>query len=354
MKPAEGSDVGLRCQRWARTKSVQGERALRERMLDWLPPKVFGAHKHANGPHAAQGFSEFGGPQRRSSRPRWHLGHPDQVRELRCGEHAVTRLRMPEPQARVNQAEANEYLLGNVRQAREGVVGFRGLLLDKDYTLQQFRSGRYTDLKCYPHFREPPVSRSRSFFPDWAQEECQFSRVPIILHVPTPASNRLSQLLQVCDDYQELRVILARRGREDAASLGPESALEALAGYDPVFADTSTVTDSALVSLAYMYLGRDRTLFGSEEPFCLPRYLEFDDPQAGRVGVSANNYRCSRAHAAARYDALARDAVLLHVQSLQAMHYGLPTPAGRSDSCLTRIFNGNALALLVTPSGRQL
>lgn len=338
MRPAQGVRIGDVYTEWA-LRLVEQEALLRSRLLDELPARVVDCHAHTSGRGMARDLSDYGWSQRRSSFPEWDFDCDVRVKDLLYGDREVVRLWMAQPHKGFDHQRVNDYILRDLPPGDFAILC--GLPDDEQYTLERIRSGRFVALKCYPHYVEPPYRWVSEFFPDWALQACQDGAVPIILHLARPLTECVDEVLALTDKFPRLVVVLAHLGRVKSTSAAVQSAFHAVAERQCVVADTSMVTDAGVVSAAFAALGPERVLFGSDEPFCLLRYIEVVDAERGSTVVSHDDYHWNKPWAFQRYGDTARRAVLIHFQSIEALLEGMPAALRASSSAMEKVFCRN-------------
>jgi len=141
--------------------------------------------------------------------------------------------------------------------------------------LRKLKSGRYLGLKLYPtlHFCTPSERRLRPIL-DYLEEEEMILIVhtgcdPGIWEFPGLCEGaRPKSLESIARKHPDLVIVIAHMGSYSALKPGIffSEALEVIAKYDNVYADTSAV-DPYLVEVAVDRVGYEKLLFGSDYPY---------------------------------------------------------------------------------------
>jgi hypothetical protein len=295
----------------------QDETTVRRKILRRLPARIFDSHRHANGADAVIRLSEFAWTQTRSSFPQWSVLDGASVEEHLYGSAQVRSLWFAQPYKGIDHRVANLYLLESKRPG--DLVALCGDPEDREYTITALESGLYAALKMYPFMAEPPYTSLHSYFPDWSVAAAASAGLPLILHLPLPLAESLSELETLVGRHPDVKICLAHLGRHHHVDATVERAFRRAAEIPGIMLDTSMAADTQVHALALETFGPERIMFGSDEPFNLLRYRKIVDPEFGRLNVGAFPYHWENAAAAARHRAGVRNALLLHWQVLDAM-----------------------------------
>jgi hypothetical protein len=233
----------------------------------------------------------------------------------------VSVLRFANPYKGIDHRKANNYLVGNSKPP--DMVALCAIPDDISYTIQEVQSKQYVAIKSYPNYFEPPAKTILEFFPLEILEIAQDTRIPIILHLPQPLANCLGEVLEILENFPKLQIVLAHLGRHHDATSISGDAFRALSSFSQVVVDTSMVTSVGLLRQALEILGRERVLYGSDEPMNLLRYIEYEHPILGRRLMSTYPYHWLDREQQRQYGYLAKDAVHLHWQVLIAIREAL-------------------------------
>jgi hypothetical protein len=326
--------------RWALDLSETEQRE-RDRLLSRLPEAIIDAHIHSTDADSVGAITEYGWAQARSSFPDWPVTESDQIRSFLYGDRRVRRLFMAHPFHGIDHRRANRYLL-NATGPDDRVL-LCGLPDDPTYTTAELASGRYSGLKMYPHYREPPYRHLEEYFPSWAMTAAD-AGVPAVVHLPRPLAECIDELLLLADRHPRTRIVLAHLGRQSRMSDAAQAAFTMAAERPHVAADTSMAIDASIHDLAYVTFGPRRVLYGSDEPFNLLRYSTYQHPTHGLRLVGPRRYHWLDEQDFAAHRHLGVDAHLVHLQVLRAIVdttdriYG----AAEAPNVLRQVFHDNA------------
>jgi hypothetical protein len=336
-----GVGVGATYLRWALDLS-ESEQRERDRLLSRLPEVVVDAHIHSTDADSVGAISEYGWAQARSSFPEWPVPGSDQIRSFLYGNRRVRRLFMAHPFCGIDHRRANRYLLSAI--GPDDRVLLCGLPDDSTYTTVELASGRYSGLKMYPHYREPPYGQLDEYFPDWAMTAAADAGVPAVVHLPLPLAECVDDLLVLADRHPRTRIVLAHLGRQSRVNDAAVTAFARAAERPHVAMDTSMATDAGVHELAYATFGPRRVLYGSDEPFNLLRYSTYQHPTLGLRLIGPRRYHWLAEKDFAAYRHLGVDAHLVHLQVLRAIVDTTDRIFGAAEApgVLRQVFHHNA------------
>lgn len=260
-------------ERW---ELVEVDLAVRERILPFVPDRVFDAHAHLychkHYPDGEPPPSLAGGPP--------CLGI-DQYREystwLHPDGHIVGGLFFG--LAFLGDCEANNRFVGSeVEKARAaGFVAYSQMVvapeLDPDYVDAEVRTRGYVGLKCYHTMAridgptwEAPIE---DYLPETFVAVADELGLTITLHMVrdralADAENQRT-IRRYCAQYPNMRMILAHAAR----GFNPWHTIEgisSLRGLDNVWFDTSAVTEAGAFEAIVETMGHERLLYGTDFP----------------------------------------------------------------------------------------
>lgn len=322
------------------------EETLRDELLSWMPTSIIDVHTHANGSDAVEDLSEKALNCVYSSFPDFSLEDSNLLKQAFFGSISRQCLRFANPYKGINHRLANQYLVSN--QPQGDLIALCAIPDDIGYTLDEIRSGRYVAVKSYPSFFEPSAKYVRDFFPNEILTVVELRSLPIILHLPVPLDQCIAEIVQVCDAYPRLQIILAHAGRIQTAGPGTIAALTVIKKLENIVFDTSMVTSTEVLGAILSELGAHRVLYGSDEPMNALRYVEFIHPSRGKRFVSPRRYHWLDTDMWRDYHHLAVGAVHLHWQALSALKGAVDREYAREyqNDVKALVFYGNAARML--------
>lgn len=182
----------------------------------------------------------------------------------------------------------NSYLIAE--SASTDRVALYGLPDDEEYTVEELRTGRYSALKMYYLYLEPPGTEIYQYFPPRILREAERLGVPIILHLPRRITQCLPDLLRLISDFPRLTVVLAHLGLTKMPVPGLAEAYASVAVHDNIFMDTAMVPSAEVVKMALAAFGSKRILFGSDEPVSMVRAVVYAHPDLGQRLITEYPY----------------------------------------------------------------
>jgi hypothetical protein len=325
---------------WALDQS-DDEARLRDEIIDWLPAEIIDVHAHASGPASYTGFSDFGWGQARASFPTWSIDHSRCIRRFLYGRSQVRQLRFAFPFKGMDHRDANCYLRRNAGSA--DLVALCGLPDDLAYTEDQLRARHYCALKMYPFYFEPPAENISEYFPPPVVAVANELRIPLIVHLASPLEESAGQVLDLAAECPDTTIILAHLGRQALPTIAAQTAFRQVAECERVVLDTSMCIDSDIYRMAFANFGPERILYGSDEPFNLLRYVQFQHPERGTRLVSPREYHWLEAGIFEEYAHLAQRAVCVHWAALRALREAIGDIfPGESAVVATQVMADNA------------
>lgn len=317
------------------------ERRLRADFAAWLPPTVIDCHAHANLPEHVSGMS---------ARTRGHMlsTFPSFTLEESAHMHAelfpgvrVRSLRFPKTFRGIDHRAANAYLAD--KSSPDDRVALFGLPEDPAYTIAMLRSRRYSALKMYYAYLEPPATEIYQYFTPEILEEATALGVPVILHPPCVITRCMDDLRRLLRDFPRLNVVIAHLGLTKMPVPGLAEAYAELARNPLVRTDTSMVPSAEVVRMAIEAFGMERVLFGSDQPLCLIRATAYQHPALGQRLITEFPYHWVDREEHLAYRHLAEGVTHTLWSALGAIRGAVESlPAGERERAKQRIFHDNA------------
>lgn len=316
------------------------EENLRKVLLDWLPEKIIDCHVHCNRAEDVLSINQRTMNHMMSTFPHFTLEQSLELDTILFLERNIRKLRFSHVFSGIDHKSANEYLVKNSSQSDR--VALYGIPNDIPYTIQQLRSKKYSALKMYYMFFDPPANRIYEFFPREILEEAQSLQIPIILHLPKIITQCVDDLLQVVHDFPTLPVVLAHLGLPNVPIPGLNEAYTEVARYENVYMDTSLIPSKEVVSMAIKAFGIHRIMYGSDEPLNLIRATVYVHPQKGQRLITNFNYHWvdQEEHMAFRH--LAVDCIQTHWKSLEAIRLAIKGISSQEQIAENAIFYDTA------------
>lgn len=293
------------------------EVALRKEIDEWLPEVIIDCHAHCNLETHVKHVSDYAYKHMMSSFTYLSLEDSARLHDLFYSFRKVKSLRFPKTFRGIDHRAANEYLLSE--SPEDDRIAVFGLPEDSDYTASIMRHPRASALKMYWSYVDPPAKKIYDFFTPEILEEVQALDLPIILHLPRMIVHTCDDLMTVLSDFPRLRVVLAHLGLSKLLVPGLEDAYRRAARSPNVWLDTALNPSPEVVSLALECFGRDRIMFGSDEPLNLLRSVAYKHPEKGERIVTDYQYHWVDPAEFAEYGGLARDAVHAQWQCVLAI-----------------------------------
>ncbi len=317
------------------------EEALRKEIQAWLPEAIIDCHAHCNLEAHVDFVSDIAFEHMLSTFTYFSLEDSIRLRDLLYPQRQVRSLRFPKTFRGINHHSANEYLLSE--SSKDDRIAVFGLPEDPNYTIGIMRHPRASALKMYWSYVDPPAKKIYEFFPAEILEEAQALDMPIILHLPRMIVHTCDDLMAVLSDFPRLRVVLPHLGLSKSLVPGLEEAFRRAARSEYVRLDTALNPSSEVVSLALKCFGRERIMFGSDEPLNLIRSTAYTHPEKGERIVTDYPYHWVDTADHAKYGHLAKNAVHAHWQCVMAIKKAIDEYPSKEQEELKRlIFHNNA------------
>lgn len=324
-------------------KLTDQEKAVRKGFEDWLPDKIIDCHCHCNivdhtnniNPglmnHPASTFSYF------------NLQHVEQMKQLLFPGRSVNSLFFSLPLAGIDFVSANQYLTDNISASDR--VALLGDLLKVDYTTTMLERKEISALKMYHLSVSPPAKSLYDFLKPSILEEAQALGKPVILHLPTPITSNMDDLLRMISDFPRLVILLAHLGLPDYNYPDLVSCYKVLSGKKNLFMDTSMVTSGYPIWAALITFGSERVLYGSDGPLNLIRGIKKTLPGLGQRIITSYPYHWSKKTDVGAASFFPADMIHFHWHNLLAIKEAIKRLGGKEQEIMTRVFYHNAKAV---------
>lgn len=248
----------------------------------------------------------------------------------------VRSARMAHPNFGYRHSAINEYLFRNLPQG-DLMIGF-STSTELRKVIRLILKKQVVALKMYFNSVDPPLNTVQQIFPRQILAAAENIHIPIILHLPTPLPDGISEVIEIAVRHPGLTIILAHLGGHGGQFLYPpvRMAYRALRDFKNVFMDTALVWDSDLIRAAVDTFGSERILFGTDEPLSLIRCTSYVHPQLGpRLYAPDYHWSCDDN---APMEVRKRIPILLHIQMIEAIIEAV----SRDLQALKQIFHDNA------------
>jgi hypothetical protein len=292
----------------------------RDEILACLPEIIIDAHAHSGLEEQVGQIDPRTMQHMMTTFPFFSLEDSTRMNNLFFTGKQVRTLRFAIPWKGIDHRSANQYLLENSPSSDR--VALCGIPDDLAYSINQLRGKKYSALKMYVRYFEPPATRIYEFFPPEVLEEAQLLEIPIILHLPTMITKCIDDLERCLSDFPKLRVILAHLGLPHLPIPGLAEAYDRFANYPQVAMDTAMIPSKEVVALALEAFGHDRIMYGSDQPLNILRQVVYHHPEKGERIVTLRRYHWSDPLEHEQYSHLAVDAMHSHWQCLEALLEG--------------------------------
>ncbi len=318
------------------TELTSFDRALLAEATDgFLPPQVIDFHAHVMDPRF---YARDAVNPAFAGRP---MGFPEYTAalELLLGPRLVGEFVFPYPARRTDRAGVNAWMTTEARAATTPRHRLAALVAPSDdpgLAGEWLRGEACCGLKPYHLYANEGDTRQtdiEDWAPEWMWRCCHEHEAMLILHLVKDASSahpaNQEALLRLSTRYPGCRVVLAHVGR----SFNHRTArgLKALASRSNIVVDTSAITESEGIKIAFDVLGVDRVLYGSDYPIShvRGRCVTAGDSFQWIYGEEMNNPRMT----------------LVGIESLLS-HRQAAEDLGLSRTDIEKLFYANARALL--------
>lgn len=317
------------------------EEELSRKFQRWLPDQIIDCHAHCCPSEHLLGLDEALLRHMMTTFPVFNLEQSYAEQKLLYHDKHVKTLRFASAYRGIDHRASNEYLVENSRSFDR--VALYGLPDDVEYTNRELRSGKYSGLKMYYQYFNPPATTIYGFFKPEILEEAQSLEIPIILHLPQLITNCQDDLARVLKDFPSQKIVLAHLGLPHYVMPGLFEAYERFAPYDNVLMDTSLIPSADVAVMALKSFGSHRIMYGSDEPLNLVRAKVYNNPDLGQRLITEYQYHWVDWAEHEKYKQYAVDIVHIHWQALGAIRAAIEAlPGGQQDRAKQRIFHDNA------------
>lgn len=315
---------------------------LRDSFSAWLPEDIIDCHAHCNRPEDVSNVPEKALKHMLSTFPYYSLEDSAWIRDtfFHPGKHIRT-LRFAKTFSGINHRTANAYLLQE--SPSEDRVALFGLPEDAEYTISMLDHPRVSALKMYYSYIEPTAQKIYEVFKPEILARAQQLDKPIILHMPKTILGSIDDLEQVIADFPRLRIVIAHLGSTKFVVPGLKEAYLRLVPRENIFLDTALNPSGDVVRLALECFGRERILYGSDEPLHLIRSTAYNNPKKGQRIVTDYPYHWVDSEEHSEFGHLATKAIHAHWQALGAVRTAIETlPKAEQEDAKRQIFFTNA------------
>lgn len=310
-------------------------------LMKWLPAEIVDAHVHCGLPEHVKRLEDEIFRHVISTFPFFSLEHSKSLDEHFYPGKAVRKLRFPMPYSGIDLVAANAYLENEAQGGDR--IALAGIPDDSEYTTRMLRTRKFAALKMYYLYQVPPKRKIYEVFPLCVLEETQALGVPIILHLPLPITQSLSDLLRLQRDFPRIKVVLSHLGVAHLPSKELAGVYREAAKHPGTFMDTAMIASSEVVRLALGSFGTERILFGSDEPLSVIRCASYKNPHLGPRLVTDYPYHWADRTEQEQYAALFPELIHAHWSSLEAIREAVCVSQKEGEkSTKERIFRGNS------------
>jgi len=263
---------------------------------------------------------------------------------------SVNKLRFANAFKGVLHKSVNTYLINTKNDnAKTALFGVSESSEDIDYTISELESGNYAGLKMYYMATDPPKKNLYEYFPRDVLSAAERLGVPIILHLPKTIYGSMDELGNLQANFPNLKVMLAHIGVVHTVRNGLDQILKNVSQMENVFVDTSGIHEAEVVARALKYLGKNKLLYGSDEPLNLIRAIVYENPDLGPRLLTDYPYHWVDKDEQAKYRSLGDGKFMhSHWQQLSAIDHAVELQGyteTEKKNVLTAIFETNAKRL---------
>ncbi len=322
---------------------LESEVDLIDSFEEWLPENIIDCHAHCNLQDHVKEIDDRALNHLLSTFPSFSLKESYEYHSLLHPSKEIYSLRFPQVFRGLDHKAANLYLLQN--SPKKDCVALYGLPNDIDYTVSMLEHERVVALKMYRSYLEPPATEIYQYFPKAILEVAQSLDIPLVLHPPQRIDMCLDQILQLANDFPKLRFCLAHLALSKNVVEGLRETFNTLAQYEQIHFDTALVPSEDIVFMALQSVGKERIMYGSDEPLHLVRSVPYDHPvYGGDRLISKYKYHWINEDDYKKYSHFAEDAVHAHWLALIAIRGAIERFSSIDEQDLIRnnIFYNNA------------
>jgi len=312
-------------------------------MNQWLPDSMIDVHAHSNLPEHVNYIPETSYNHMISTFPSFSIEESQAAHALFHPDKNIRSLRFAKTFRGIAHRAANDYLL-NASPATDRVALF-GLPEDPDYTISMLDDQRISALKMYYSYVVPTAKTIYQTFSKEILNAAESKNIPIILHVPKIITQSVDDVLQMQQDYPDLRVSIAHLGSTKFDIDGLQSAYSRVEEETNVLLDTALNPSTEVATRALATFGPERLMYGSDEPLNMLRSVPYIHPENGQRIATEFPYHWQEPTEHAQYKHLAAGAIHSHWSALGAVRHAVEIlypdePA--QNSVKQQIFHDNA------------
>jgi len=264
------------------------ELAQQSSLLPEIPERLIDSHTHSSNADFIAEYEMLPSilGHMMSTFPRVSIEQSRQIDQILMPGKSIGKLRFAHVYPGLDHRAITEYILQYNRDIdRTALFGLSETPEDTEYTISELRSGKYNALKMYYLSSDSPKSEVYEYFPPEILRVAQQEHLPIILHLPHSLYQSEHEVHRVAKDFPDLSIVLAHIGVANVPKPALDGILARFSEHPNVFVDTAMVDSKAIVLSALKNLGRDRVLYGSDEPLNLMRVVAFYNPDLQRDRV---------------------------------------------------------------------
>lgn len=325
------------------------EEELRAQLLPELPDTIIDSHTHSSAP-VFNGFEMA--PHilnhMMSTFPEVTIEQSGEIDKMFLPGKNISKLRFAHIYPGLDHKAVTEHILKNEGAGDQtALFGLSETPEDIEYTISELRSGKYAALKMYYMASQTPKYALFDYFPPEILAVAQEEQVPIILHLPHSLYRSQDEVDVLMERFPNLKVVLAHVGVANVPKPELNPILAAFAKHPNLYVDTALVDSDAIVFSALHNLGRNRILYGSDEPLNLMRVVTFFNPELQTARVLADYpYHWANPEEQSKWRHLA-DKPFVHNQwhqlgALVAAVRATATSPSNYEAIMEDIFAGNA------------
>lgn len=317
------------------------EKKIQKALLHWIPNKVIDVHAHSNKAEHVQKIIPGIYHHIISTFPHFSIEESQQMTKLFFPGITVRKLRFPTPYIGIAHKQANQYLLENT--PHHDKIALCAIPNDIEYTNKMLKSGFFSGLKVYYYYTTPPKSLIYDFCPHEILEQAESTSVPIILHLPKPITQSISDLNRLQNDFPKLIIVLAHMGLAHLPTPELDECYKKAAKSEYTFLDTSMIASKEVLYKAMQIFGTERIMFGSDEPIHMLRCSIYQNPKRGPRLISDYPYHWTDIDEHHKFKHLAGSLIHAIWKSINAIKDAISLlPLSIQDKVKTQIFYSNA------------
>lgn len=309
----------------------------------WLPVDVIDCHAHSNLPSHVYDMEEKTYQHMISTFPNYTIEESQLVNKLFYPSKRIKTLRFAKTFKGIDHKSANGYLLKN--SPLQDRIALFGLPEDVEYTTSMIYHDRVSALKMYYSYVDPTATTIYEFFKPKILEVAQDADIPIVLHLPQRITKSANDLHRMIRDFPNLRITLAHLGLPKFLIPGLEDVYKEFKRYPQIMMDTALCPSVDVVEASIRNFGKERIMFGSDEPYHLIRSCAYENPLKGERIVTEYPFHWVDQNEFDEYGHLAHDAIHCNWTSLDSIKGAINRfPLSQREGLKNAIFHTNAAA----------